>query len=182
MVECGGVGYLVAAPERTLLSLPALGEEATLHTRLVVREDAWTLYGFLQTDERRLFDLLTGVSGVGPKAALALLSSLEPEDLALAIASGDARLLTKAPGIGLRTAERIVVDLKEKMAAEALEQRAKGPKTPARPAAPADELLDALLALGYRRSEAESAADDARASAEGVPAQLRHALRMLRKG
>lgn len=180
LVECGGVGYEVILPDRILMGLPP-GEEVTLHIRHVVREDAQVLYGFSETFERRMFDRLLGVSGCGPKAAMGLLSAMEAEDLAFAIASGDARLLTRAPGIGLRTAERIVVDLKEKMAAAALERQAGGRTAKPKTTAPNDELLDALMALGYKKSEAEDAADKVRDEVTGVPAQIRAALVHLRK-
>jgi holliday junction DNA helicase RuvA len=122
------------------------------------------------------------VKGCGPKVALSILGSVGAETAASAILAQDAKLLTRAPGVGARLAERIILELKEKIADEQFQRRVEAASHSRRPAdAPADELVDALLALGYRRSEAESAADEARQSAEGVEEQLRVALRNLQR-
>jgi len=116
VVEAGGVGLRIATSGATLRSLPALGEEARLLTYLVVREDALQLYGFASEAERELFLMLLGVQAVGPKLALAVLSSGDPSEIAAALAIGDVQRMQTVPGIGKRTAERIVVELREKVA------------------------------------------------------------------
>ncbi|MDQ3609166.1 MAG: Holliday junction branch migration protein RuvA, partial [Actinomycetota bacterium] len=115
VVECGGVGYAVAISAETLRHVPAAGEETLLHTHLVARDDGMQLYGFASEEERGLFLLLVGVQGVGPKVALAVLSGGPPRELLRAIAAGDAARFQAVPGIGKRTAERIVVELKSKV-------------------------------------------------------------------
>lgn len=182
LVDCGGVGYEVVLPETVAASLPREDAEVTLLIRQIVREDGSTLYGFIESFQRRLFDLLLTVSGCGPKAALALLGQLGADAVAGAIMGGDVRSLTRATGVGARTAERIVVDLKDKMPEEALARRIESATSPVRrKTAPTDELVDALLALGYRRSEAESAAETARERATDESGQLREALKVLQK-
>ena len=115
VVECGGVGYALAVSTETLRHVPAAGEETLLHTHLIMRDDAIALFGFASEDERALFLLLVGVQGVGPKVALAVLSGGSPRDLLRAIAAGDAARFQAVPGIGKRTAERIIVELREKV-------------------------------------------------------------------
>ena len=150
VVEANGVGYKVFVP-----SHPS-GDEVLLHTHHVVREDAQLLFGFESREELALFELLISVSGVGPKAAVAILSVSRPVDVASAIAAGDAATLAKAPGVGKKTAERLIVDLRSKMGRIAL-----GPDGPDIP--DADEAVTALRALGYTVSEAQAAL-------RGVPA------------
>ena len=117
VVEAGGVGYLVHVSAYTAAALPERGREVFLRTRQVVREDAVTLFGFGDADELRLFDLVIGVSGVGPRLAIALLSGLKPEALARAIREEQVAAITTVPGIGRKTAERLVVELRDKLAA-----------------------------------------------------------------
>jgi Holliday junction DNA helicase RuvA len=117
VVSCGGVGYRLAVSAETLRHVPRVGEEMVLHTHLIVRDDALLLYGFATEEERDLFLLLIGVQSVGPKMALAVLSGGSPRDLLSAVAAGDTARLQAAPGIGKRTAERIVVELREKVGA-----------------------------------------------------------------
>lgn len=181
LVDCSGVGYEVLLPETVAAALPAPENEVILLIRQIVREDGWTLYGFLESFQRRLFDLLLSVSGCGPKAALALLGQLGEDAVAGAIIAGDSKSLTRATGVGARTAERIVVDLKDKMPEEALARRIESASLPRRKALPTDELVEALLALGYRRGEAEAAAETARERATDESAQLREALKVLQK-
>lgn len=183
VVDCGGVGYEVALPEAVLTQLPLPGEPVTLLTRQIVREDAVTLYGFLQPFSRRLFDLLLTVQGCGPKVALALLGQVGEEAVAGAVLAQDSRALTRASGVGPKLAERIILELKAKMQEEALNRRLEAIVAPKKkqPALPSDELVDALLALGYRRGEAENAAAEARERSDDVQEQLRHALRVLQK-
>lgn len=153
VIECAGVGYACRTTQTTLSRLGKLGSDAFLYTRLSVREDAAELFGFADQDELACFELLITVSGVGPKAALAILSDLTPDRFALLVASGDSSALTKVKGIGKKSAERIVVDLKDKLAKS-------NPAIKDIPAVPgavgADELsgaLAALLVLGYRQEE-----------------------------
>lgn len=182
VVDCGGVGYEVLLPESVLLRLPDPGQPVDLLTRQVFREDSVTLYGFLGTFQRKLFDLLMGVKGCGPRIGLALIGQLGEETVASAIVAQDARSLARATGVGPRLAERIILELKEKVGEIAFQRRVEGSAGAGRTkTAPADELVDALLALGYRRTEAEVAAEAAKANAEGVEEQLRFALRSLQR-
>ena len=117
VIDCGGVGYRLAVSAETLRHVPAVGRDALLHTHLVVRDDALALYGFASEEERELFLMLLGVQAVGPKVALAVLSGGPPRELLAAVAAGDAARLQAAPGVGKRTAERIIVELREKVGA-----------------------------------------------------------------
>jgi Holliday junction DNA helicase RuvA len=119
VIECAGVGYRLAVSAETLKSVPARGKEALLHTHLVMRDDGIHLYGFASEEERELFLLLIGVQGVGPKVALAVLSGGTTRELLRAIAAGDGARFQAVPGIGKRTADRIIVELREKVAGEA---------------------------------------------------------------
>jgi Holliday junction DNA helicase RuvA len=175
VVDVGGVGYEVLVPESVLLAVGHLGQETDLRIRQVFREDGQFLFGFLNSEQRRLFDLLTDVKGCGPKIALAAISELGETGVVTAIATQDLRMLARTPGIGMKLAERIAVELREKVAELALVQRAAVSSREA----PQDEVVDALLALGYRRAEAEDAASGARAEAETLEGQVRAALRRL---
>ena len=152
VVACGGVGYRLAVSAETLRQVPAAGKPATLHTHLIVRDDALLLYGFASEAERDLFLLLIGVQSVGPKVALAVLSGGAPRDLLNAIASGDVARFQAVPGIGKRTAERIIVELREKVAGKAgieddiVITRTDDPRTLAR---------EGLVGLGYSAQEAD---------------------------
>jgi len=146
MVDCNGVGYELDVPMSTFYSLPATGEAVTLHTHLVVREDAQALYGFYTLEERAAFRQLIRIAGVGARTALAVLSGMSVAELAQAVAAQDAARLTRVPGIGKKTAERLLLELKGKLA------EAK----PAGGGGGAD-VLNALLALGYNEKEALSA-------------------------
>lgn len=154
VLEAGGIGYALCVSARTASAAPAADSEMTLYTRLCVREDEITLFGFETLSERACFDELTGVSGVGPKAALAILSDLTPDRFALAVAAGDYKQLTRIKGIGNKTAQRIVLELKDKIAKEADFEGAPAriPDSGAR-----SEALSALLVLGYSQSEAAMA-------------------------
>jgi Holliday junction DNA helicase RuvA len=116
VVECAGVGYRVAVSAETLRAVPGAGKEVLLHTHLVMRDDAMNLYGFSAEEERELFLMLIGVQGVGPKVALAVLSGGKPRELLNAIAAGDSARFQAVPGIGKRTADRVIVELREKVA------------------------------------------------------------------
>jgi Holliday junction DNA helicase RuvA len=151
-VEVGGLGYELEAPMSTFFLLPSVGEEVRLLTHLVVREDAHILYAFGTENERRLFRSLIKVSGVGPKIALALLSGISVEAFALCVQHEDIAALTRVPGIGRKTAERLVVEMRDRL----------GPATDPAVSAPASgpapnpeaEAFGALVALGYRPAEA----------------------------
>ena len=164
LIEVGGVGYELEAPMSTFYALPAPGEEVRLLTHLVVREDAQVLYGFMREEERRLFRLLIKVSGVGPKIALAILSGSDADAFASCIAAGDTASLIRIPGIGRKTAETIVVDLKDKMGPFLeLGAPAAGAKG-AVPAAAGQLALDAvaiLVQLGESRAGARDLVDRA---------------------
>lgn len=180
IVECAGVGYEVQVPESVLVHLPTLDVEVLLLTRQIFREDGTSLYGFLEPFQRKLFDLLMTVKGCGPKVALSLLGTVGEDAVATAIQVQDAKALARATGVGARLAERIILELREKIGEEQFVRKVTSAVI--RPAAQkADELVDALLALGYRRGEAESAAADAREQADGVEEQLRYALKVLKK-
>lgn len=150
LVEAAGVGYEVDVPMSTFFSLPAVGDRVALLTHFVVREDAQLLYGFLSQKERATFRELIKISGVGPKLALSVLSGLSVDELAQCVALQEAGRLTKVPGIGKKTAERLLLELKGKLA-DALPQAAGGISTPA---GVASDALNALLALGYSEKEA----------------------------
>jgi Holliday junction DNA helicase RuvA len=158
VVEAAGVGYRLAVSANTLRSVPKAGTEALLHTHLVLRDDGMHLYGFGSEDERALFLMLIGVQSVGPKVALAVLSGGTPRELTGAIASGDSARFQAVPGIGKRTAERIIVELREKVGGEAggddiVVTRADDPRTLAR---------EGLLGLGFTPVEADRLLDGAR--------------------
>lgn len=156
VVECGGVGYRCLTTANTLRALPKAGEEVFLYTHLNVREDALDLFGFAEEAEAVCFRMLIGVSGVGPKAALSILSNTTPDHFAFAVASGDAKALTKAPGIGIKIAQRIVLELKDKVGAAASAAPGDAPMAPLPQGAP-EEAVNALLVLGYSNAEAAGA-------------------------
>jgi len=179
VVDVGGVGYAVFAPVPTCLSRKA-GDAITLHVHTLVREDALQLFGFVDPDELALFELVTGVSGVGPRLALALLSEMSLADLVRALREGDVARLTRVSGVGRKTADRLCLELKDKVLAFA---PAEGPiaaeagaRAAPQPGTPVDDAVSALVNLGYPRSRAESAV---RAAAAGGEASLEE---LLRKG
>jgi len=150
-VEVAGIGYELEAPMSTYFTLPPIGAEVRLLTHLVVREDAHILYGFATEDERHLFRNLIKVSGVGPKIALALLSGISVEAFALCVQNQDIGSLTRVPGIGRKTAERLIVEMRDRLSNP--EISAGLPTQPA-PASAEAEAFGALVALGYRPAEA----------------------------
>lgn len=157
VVECAGVGYAVRTSSVTVSRLPSIGEEAMLYTYLHISENAVELFGFHDQNELNCFKMLISVTRVGPKAALSVLSNVTPERFALCVASGDAKTISKAPGIGLKTAQRIILELKDKMSKEAA---ASGFTDAALPvvedSSNAGEAIAALVVLGYSQSEAAS--------------------------
>jgi Holliday junction DNA helicase RuvA len=158
VIEAGGVGYRLAVSGETLKSVPASGREVALHAELIARDDSLSLYGFASEEERDLFRELISVSGVGPKVAIAVLSGGAPRDLLRAIAAGDGKRFQAVPGIGKRTADRIIVELREKVAGALEEAIATG----AAEGGDAHGLArDGLVNLGYSPMEAESLLDGA---------------------
>ena len=162
VLDVGGVGYLVAVPLSTFAALGDLHAEVTLLIHTHVREDALALYGFLSAREKHLFELLLGASGVGPSLALKILSGMNVEELVPAIRSGDLARLTKIPGVGRKTAERMVVELKDKL--ESVTVEAEKP-TPSSPAGVEADVKSALLNLGYDERAVDSILADARRGA-----------------
>jgi holliday junction DNA helicase RuvA len=180
VVEVGGVGLAVHAVPATLATLRR-GEQARLATSLVVREDSLTLYGFADTAARELFVLLQTVSGVGPRLALAMLAVLDPDALRTALAGGDIAMLTRVPGIGRKGAERLVVELRDKVGALAPASGAPAPGANGGPVR--TQVTEALIGLGFATRQAEQAVDAVLAEADSepmhTPAVLRSALARL---
>ena len=155
-VECGGVAYYCKTTVATLAQLDQVGSEVLLYTYLQVRSEAIDLFGFANLGELSCFKMLTGVSGVGPKAALSILSSMTPEQFALCVASGDYKGITAAPGVGPKLAQRIVLELKDKVGGKEIAEgfsQSGGTVLPAG-AGNAGEAMSALMVLGYSQSEA----------------------------
>jgi holliday junction DNA helicase RuvA len=161
-----GVGYDVLVPTSVLSALPPVGRSARVHTRMVVREDSMTLYGFASPDGRELFDLLTGVTGVGPKVALAFLSALQPEAIRRAVVQGDPDALTVVPGVGKKVAQRVVLDLRDRLGADH-DIVADGPLA---------DVREALVALGLTPVEASAATADLELDGRATEELLREAL------
>ena len=166
VLAVGGVGYDVSVPTSVVSRLPAVGRSARVHTRMVVRDDSMTLYGFSTTDDRELFDLLTGVTGVGPKVGLSFLSAMSADALRRAVIAGDADALTVVPGVGKKVAQRVVVDLRDRLggdddfASEGL----------------IVDVREALVSLGLTPQEAAEATRDVDADGREVDEMLRDAL------
>jgi len=154
VVECGGVGFKCLTTRSTQRSLPGLGEQVTLYTHLNVREDALDLFGFSSMSELNCFKLLTAVSGVGPKVGLAILSELAPEQVAMAVATGDSKTLTRASGVGAKLAQRITLELKDKVKGMQAGGESFSPSGPASASSNAEAAVNALTVLGYSPSEA----------------------------
>ena len=165
VVEAGGVGMGIHVPLSVLDRLPGIGREVTVYTYFQVREDAMSLYGFLNRQDRDMFRQLIGVNGVGPKAALGILSTMTPDDLRMAIVTGDAKAISRAPGIGPKTAQRLILDLKDKISMEEVLGNLALPCDGGASAAlgtasmgeAAKEAVQALVALGYSNMEANKA-------------------------
>jgi holliday junction DNA helicase RuvA len=173
LLEVQGVGYEVDVPMSTFYGLPGLGETVALHTHLVVREDAHLLFGFATEAERHVFRQLLKISGVGPRLALAVLSGLSIDDLAQAISAQEADRLTRIPGVGKKTAERLVLELRDK-----LELGAGGTAGSATGASDRQDVANALLALGYNEREVDWAVRQL-PSGLGISDSIRQALRLL---
>ena len=183
-VDCGGVAYRVSTSLHTLKKITGLGDTVTLYTYLSVREDAMELFGFADATELEFFKMLIGVSGVGPKAAIAILSTFSPEDVSFSIASGDVKRITGAPGVGPKLAQRIVLELKDKMTkivpdkmsssdfVQTVIADASGNKA---------EAISALIALGYSQTEASAAVSTLDPN-EKVEMLVKQGLRQLMRG
>ena len=158
IVENQGIGYEIAVPGQVFDYLPSVGEEVKIYTYHYVREDAIFLYGFLTKEDVRIFKMLIGVSGIGPKGALSILSVLSTDDLRFAILGDDAKAIAKAPGVGAKTAQRVIIELKDKLSLEdAFEQKLanQAQKAESNPAVGVkNEAILALTSLGYSQSEA----------------------------
>jgi Holliday junction DNA helicase RuvA len=177
LIDCHGVGYEVDVPMSTFYNLPPAGEKVSLVTHLVVREDAHILYGFGNDEERAAFRQLIKISGIGARTALAVLSGLSVNELAQAVALQEAGRLVKIPGIGKKTAERLLLELKDKLKSAGLTAKVSRGETPADASS---DILNALLALGYSEREALGAMKslpEAVAVSEGI----RQALKLLSK-
>ena len=177
IVETGGVGYEVTISVPTFSDLPAVGSEVALHIHTHVREDSIALYGFLRPAEKQLFEKLINVSGIGPKLAITILSGMAADEMVGAIRGNDIARLTRIPGIGRKTAERLVLELRDKLPA------ATGGEVPAAPTMSAveEDVLSALMNLGYQRAAAEKAVSSAAKNGGSFEVMFRHALGVLSK-
>jgi len=175
IVDVQGVGYDVYVPLSTYYQIGDEAADVALRIYTHVREDALQLYGFVSELERQLFERLIGISGIGPKLAIAVLSGMEPHDLVTAVQRGDVARLTGIPGVGKKTAERIVLELKDRLAQMAAPAAAGGPAASVGPERLRADLLSALQNLGYHRPQAEKAIDST-LSAGGEPT-FEHALK-----
>ncbi len=171
LIDVGGVGYEVAVTPATVAALPSVGNPAVLHTHLHVREDIMALYGFAGADERDIFQILIGVSGVGPKLALAVLATLDPDELRHVVVAEDVSALTAVPGIGQRSAQKLLLELRPKMEL---------PDSPLQAGSALSEVREALESLGYQSGEIRDVLRDLPAE-ESVEDSLRAALQELGK-
>lgn len=184
IVDVGGIGYGIYMPGQSMGLLPSIGEEVKLHTYLNVREDAMQLFGFLTRDDLEVFKLVIGVSGIGPKGGLSILSELSPDDLRFAVLANDAKAITKAPGIGRKTAEKLIIELKDKLKIEdVLEQRMAGVQGTVEIAQQSEvqsEAVQALVALGYGSTESMKAVKKVLPGTDGtVEDILKQALKVM---
>lgn len=185
LLKVQGVGYEIEAPLSTFYKLPALGAEVTLWTHLVVREDAHLLYGFAEREERTLFRTLIKINGVGPKMALGLLSGIEPDAFIRCIEHGDVTTLTKIPGVGKKTAERLVMEMRDKLKElsplAAIREGAGNRISLPVEASAAEEAESALVALGYKPADAQKAIAAIKNEHETAQELIRAALRRMVK-
>ena len=165
LVDVGGVGYEIECPISTLCELPPVGQTVTLLTHFVVREDAQLLYGFLTHDDRESFRILIKISGVGPKLAIGVLSGLSGDELAAAVERDDVATLTRLPGVGKKTAERLLVELRGRMTSTGRTQSSNA-------VSPVDEAVLGLIALGYKEAEARKAINALPKDPEATPESL----------
>lgn len=181
VLEVNGIGMNVYASSQTLSNLGSVGQQAVLYTHLNVKEDAMTLYGFLTKEDLKIFRLLITVNGIGPKGALSILNAITPEELRFAILAGDSKTIAKAPGIGAKTASRVILDLKDKLSVEeAFEAKLNHPVAKSKNDTAKSEAIEALTALGYSPSEALKAVNQVEHGEElDVEALLKAALKYI---
>ena len=181
VLDVGGVGFLISVTPQTMSRMPGGESKCRVYTKLVVKEDAWDLNGFASREEPEMFEKLTAVSGVGPKTALGVLAALPVRDLALAIVTGDLKAIKSAPGIGPKTAQRILLELKDKVSDEELVgEYALGGGAPAAPAPGGlSDALAALMALGYTQGEAAGALNKVKDQSDKTEELIRLALRAM---
>jgi Holliday junction DNA helicase RuvA len=180
VLDVGGVGFELTVSRRTLMLLGLPGDEATVHTALTIRETEWNLFGFATQDERQVFGLLQSVSGIGPKLALALVGTLGPQQLAEAILAGDHKMISQAPGVGAKVAQRIILELKAKIE-DWTRQRGLTTEAPAGWSTVAEEVRNILEGLGYTGTEINMALKKAREEKldEDVESLVRYSLKVL---
>ena len=181
VIEAGGVGYQIIATA-SLCANCRTGETAKVFVYQAVKEDSIALYGFYTREEKNMFMRMITVSGVGPKSAVQLLSAVSPQDIAVALVTGDARMLTKAPGIGNKTAQRMILELREKVKNEELIQVDSAVEASAVPTDESAEAVTALIALGIQRTEAVKLIQAAGKQASSVEEMIRIALKSMDKG
>ena len=182
IVDVGGVGYGIYMPGQAMALLPATGSEVKIHTYLNVREDAMQLFGFLTRDDLEIFKLLIGVSGIGPKGGLSILSKLSPDDLRYAVLSGDVKAISAAPGIGKKTAEKLIIELKDKLdIADVLDHAIGNDAAPQAEnnGSVSSEAVQALVALGYGNTESLRAVKQVQLEDPTVEELLKEALKKL---
>lgn len=182
VVEAGGVGYRILAGSRTLAALPPAGSMVKVYTFHHVREDAHLLYGFLDRDEKEMFRRIIAVSGIGPKLAMSILSGMTPAELAVAVVTEDARAISRINGVGKKTAERLILELKERIANDEFASGSKPSPSAMQPAGAAQEAVQALMALGYTSAEAARAVSRLPETCQTVEEIIVHALRQLDRG
>jgi Holliday junction DNA helicase RuvA len=154
LIDVQGVGYEVDAPMTTFYDLPGTGEEVTLFTHLAVREDAHTLYGFARVSDRELFRSLLKVNGVGARLALTILSGMEPGEFVQCVQEGNTAALVRLPGVGKKTAERLIIELRDRLEGTATVPAAASDAAPAAAASPVEDAVSALVGLGYKPQDA----------------------------
>ena len=177
VLDCGGVGYLLSVSRNTLAAAPAVGESMKCYTLLSVREDALELFGFATREEKRMFERLKSVGGVGPRMALLILSALPVRDLSIALVTGDIQALCRVPGIGKKIAQRLVLELRDKVEDEQLTAGTGTAPLAAAPDQPASEAIQALMALGDGAGEAAQAVARVADKAQAVDELVRLALK-----
>ena len=181
VIDCGGVGYLLTVSAATLSAAPAVGQSMTCYAALSVREDAMELFGFATREEKKLYEKLRSVSGIGPRTALNMLSSMTVRDLSIAIVTGDVNAISRAQGVGKKTAQRVIMELKEKIDNDALVGSAVPISGPMEKGAVA-EAIEALMALGYNAPDAQRAIAAVSDSADTVDKLVFMALRGMDNG
>ena len=183
IVDVGGVGYGIYMPRQAITRLPAAGREVKIHTYLNVREDAMQLFGFLSKDDLEVFKLVIGVSGIGPKGGLSILSGMSPDELRFAVISNDTKAISKTPGIGKKTAEKLIIELKDKLSMEDVLERGKDSLEYSQETSESvgvqAEAVQALVALGYGSTEALRAVKNVIADGMTVEEVLKLSLKQM---